>query len=61
MQQLGLRLLKHHVANIDSGSANVVKEVLEAAPDLDLLDLYPHCSVADHSDKCSGAGLADHG
>jgi hypothetical protein len=36
MQQLGLRLLKHHVANIDSDSASVVKEVLEAAPDLNL-------------------------
>lgn len=51
--------LSHQVVVVDNLNLNDVHDVLDTAPDLDLLILLAHCSVGGDCDKCSGAGLVD--
>ena len=52
-------VLNHHSVVLDNTNLNLVLIEEDNTPDLDLLDLLAHCSVAYRFDKCYGPGLVD--
>lgn len=51
--------VNQHSAVLDNTNLKLVLLEQDTTPDLDLLDLLAHCSVAYRCDKCYGPGLVD--